>query len=145
VVAISQGFEGITNTLIPFRLLRWPAQAREGNCRWLHIWPASWSGIFVHPLVLEFTGRKSPKDGFEAKSSLYHGAACGLLYGKATPYQYTNATVRETSASREKITATVDDSIRAHECRIQVQTEAGKFAQRVARAIGSLLSPLTLD
>lgn len=38
--------------------------------------------ISVHPLVLEMTGKKNPQDSLEAKFSVYHGAAIGLIYGK---------------------------------------------------------------
>ena len=38
----------------------------------------------VHSLVLELTGKKEPKDGLEAKFSVYHGCAAGLMVGQAT-------------------------------------------------------------
>lgn len=69
--------------------------------------------IFVHPLVLELTGKKFPKDGLEAKFSVYHGAAGGLLFGEASPAQYTDDTVHETAELRKKIIVTVDKSVEA--------------------------------
>src|SRR5437763_4027223 len=35
----------------------------------------------VHSLVLELTGKKTPKDGLQGKFSVYHGCAAGLVYG----------------------------------------------------------------
>ena len=101
--------------------------------------------LFVHPLVLELTGKQLPKDGLEAKFSVYHGAACGLLFGKATPAQYTDPVVNETAKLREKIKATVDGQMKADECRIVVQTSQGKIEKHVEHAVGSLSMPMTLD
>jgi aconitate decarboxylase len=94
-------------------------------------------------LVLELTGKKYPKDGLEAKFSVYHGAACGLLYGRATPAEYTDEVVQETADLRSKITATVDKSIRADECKIVAETRSGKVKKHVEHAVGSLARPLS--
>ena len=99
--------------------------------------------MFVHPLVLELTGKKLPKDGLEAKFSVYHGAACGILYGKATPAQYTDEVVKKTEQLRAKITATVDEGIKADECRIVVQTADNEIQKHVEHAVGSLAHPLS--
>ena len=101
--------------------------------------------IFVHPLVLELTGKQFPKDGLEAKFSVYHGAACGFLFGKASPAQYTDSVAQDTGVLREKITATVEGSMRADECRIVVQATTGTVKKHVEHAIGSLSKPITLD
>lgn len=97
--------------------------------------------LFVHPLVLELTGKKSPRDGLEGKFSVYHGAACGLLYGKATPAEYTDEVVRKTSELRKKITATVKDGIRSDEAHIVVND--GEHELHVMHAVGSLEVPMT--
>ena len=99
--------------------------------------------MIVHPLVLELTGKQFPKYGLEAKFSVYHGAACGLQFGKATPAQYTDEVVKETAKLREKITAIVDESIRPDECRIVVTTSTGRVQKHVEHAVGSLSKPLT--
>lgn len=97
----------------------------------------------VHPLVLELTGRKNPKDGLEAKFSVYFGAACGLLFGKATPAEYTDEIVKETATLRDRITATVDDSLRPDECHISVQTASDIREKHVEHAVGSLANPMS--
>src|SRR6185295_13149201 len=42
----------------------------------------------VHPLVLELTGKKEPQDGLQAKFSVYHGFAAGLIFGRAGETEY---------------------------------------------------------
>jgi aconitate decarboxylase len=101
--------------------------------------------LSVHPLVLELTGKKFPKDGLEAKFSVYHGAACGFLFGKASPAEYTDEVVQRTATLREKITATVDGDIEPDECRIVVDSSSGRHEKHVKHAIGSLAKPLTLE
>lgn len=101
--------------------------------------------LSVHPLVLELTGKKFPKDGLEAKFSVYHGAACGLLFGKASPAEYTDEVVKSTAELRKKISASVDKSIRSDECRILVQSSKGRLEKHVEHAIGSLAKPLSIQ
>lgn len=88
--------------------------------------------IFVHPLVLELTGKKFPKDGLEAKFSVYHGAAGGLLFGEASPAQYTDDAVHETAELRKKIIVTVDKSVEADACLIIVHMSKGRVEKRAA-------------
>ena len=54
------------------------------------------------------TGKKTPRDGIEAKFSIYYGAACGLLFGKATPAEYEDEVVVQTAELRKKIEACTD-------------------------------------
>ena len=97
--------------------------------------------LYVHPLVLELTGKKTPRDGLEGKFSVYHGAACGLLYGKATPAEYTDKVVAQTAELRKKITATIEKSIRSDEARIVIND--GEHELHVEHAVGSLEVPMT--
>ncbi|KAJ5618972.1 hypothetical protein N7510_002956 [Penicillium lagena] len=101
----------------------------------------------VHPLVLELTGKKTPKDGLEAKFSVYHGATIGLLFGKGTPAQYEDAVVNDASvvALRSLIKATADTSLRADECRltVKVKGQSAPIVKHVDHAVGSLEVPMT--
>ncbi|KAL2002467.1 hypothetical protein VTN02DRAFT_6734 [Thermoascus thermophilus] len=103
--------------------------------------------VTVHPLVLELTGKTNPKDGLEAKFSVYHGGAVGLLFGKATPAQYEDGIVTspEITTLRDKIRATADEGIRADECHIVVEFEDGqdRIERHVDHAVGSLEAPMT--
>lgn len=97
----------------------------------------------VHPLVIELTGRKYPKDGLEAKFSVYFGAACGLLFGKATPSEYTDEFVKQTASLRDRTTAVVDPDVRPDECHITVQTAGGTREKHIEHAVGSLANPMS--
>lgn len=100
----------------------------------------------VHPLVIELTSKRKPKDGLEAKFSVFHGSAAGLLFGKAGPAEYTDAIVTspEVVALREKIDATADESLLADEVYLTVHLKDGTtFEKHVQHAVGSLEVPMT--
>jgi 2-methylcitrate dehydratase PrpD len=67
----------------------------------------------VHPLVLELTGKTSPQSGLEAKFSVYHCTAMGLIDGIAGPRQFSDEIVRDPRvvALRERISATASDDV----------------------------------
>ena len=100
----------------------------------------------VHSLVLELTGKKTPKDGLEAKFSVYHSAAAGLIFGEAGEHQYDDAIVNRPDmlALRAKIVATVDDSIDEASVDATVTCRDGrKVHVFVKHAIGSMENPMT--
>jgi aconitate decarboxylase len=102
--------------------------------------------VRVNPLVLELTGKKTPKDGLEAKFSVFHGGAVGLVYGKAAPAQYEDSVVasREVVSVRDKIDARADSSVKADECYITVTLKGEKTLEKhVEHAVGSLEVPMT--
>lgn len=99
----------------------------------------------VHPLVLELTGKKTPQDGLQGKFSVYHGGACGLLFGKATPAQYEDSVVRDSEliTIRDRIDAVADKSFAADEAFVVVKLKDGKLLEKhVVHAVGSLEVPL---
>ena len=99
----------------------------------------------VHPLVLELTGKRKPKDGLEGKFSVFHGAAIGLIYGKGTPSQYEDQVVRDADviAVRDKVDAKADDSLAADEAKIVLTMGNGKVLEKhVKHAVGSLEVPM---
>jgi len=100
----------------------------------------------VHSLVLELTGKKEPVDGLQAKFSVYHGCAAGLIFGRAGEPEYADEIVNRPDmvALRRKIVATVDDRI--DEAAVEVTavlTNGTSIALRVDHAIGSLERPMT--
>lgn len=101
----------------------------------------------VHPLVLELTGKKTPQDGLQAKFSVYHGGAIGLVLGKAGPAQYADEVVtsEEIVSVRDRISAVADKTLGADEAEIVVEFEDGHEAltKHVKHAIGSLEVPMT--
>jgi aconitate decarboxylase len=99
----------------------------------------------VHRLVLELTGKKRPKDGLEGKFSVYHGAAIGLVLGKATPAEYEDSIVcnQKIIEVRDKVQATVRDDIPPESCRARITMANGDYFQKdIQHAIGSVEKPL---
>ena len=100
----------------------------------------------VHPLVLELTGKKEPKDGLQGKFSVYHGCAVGLIYGHAGEEEFSDAVVTDPKvvALRNKVQATVDDAIREDAVHATAVLLDGRRVEvRVDHAIGSLQNPLS--
>lgn len=104
--------------------------------------------IIVHPLVLELTGKKEPRDELQAKFSVYHGAAVGLLFGLGTPSQYQDEVVRSQDVVdlRKKITAQANKEIKPDETKITIKMKDGHVLRlHVEHAVGSLEVPLTKE
>jgi 2-methylcitrate dehydratase PrpD len=101
--------------------------------------------LAVHPLVLELTGRKEPSDGLQAKFSVYHGVAAGLIFGRAGEAEFADAIVRrdDVVALRRKVVATVDPAIEEAAARLIAQLADGRREEvHVEHAIGSLERPM---
>jgi len=99
----------------------------------------------VHKLVLELTGKKEPKDGLEGKFSVYHGAAVGLVLGKASPAEYEDSVVQDPSVIRvrDKVQATVQD-IPPESCHVRIKMEGGQtFEKEIQHAVGSVQKPMS--
>jgi aconitate decarboxylase len=99
----------------------------------------------VHPLVVELTSKRYPRDGLEGKFSVFHGCAVGLLYGKAGPAQYEDnvVTAPEVTELRDKVEITASDSIRADEAHLHVRLRYDRVDKHVGHALGSLEVPMT--
>jgi 2-methylcitrate dehydratase PrpD len=100
----------------------------------------------VHSLVLELTGKKEPADGLQAKFSVYHGCAAGLVFGRAGEAEYADEVVNRPDlvALRRKVVATVDDRIDEASADVTaVLTDGRRVHVFVEHAIGSLRKPMT--
>jgi aconitate decarboxylase len=97
----------------------------------------------VHPLVVELTSKRYPRDGLEGKFSVFHGCAVGLLYGKASPAQDEVVTSDVVTKLRDRVEITAIDSIRADEARLHVRLRDERVERHVVHAIGSLEVPMT--
>ena len=100
----------------------------------------------VHSLVLELTGRKEPADGLQAKFSVYHGCAAGLIFGRAGEAEFADEIVHrpDVVALRRKVIATVDDGIREESADVTAHLSDGRRVHVfVEHAIGSLARPMT--
>ncbi len=102
--------------------------------------------IKVHSLVLELCGKKEPADGLQAKFSIYHGCAAGLMFGCAGEEEFSDAVVARADmvALRRKVFATVDDSIDEAAADITAVLQDGSRVHlRVEHAIGCVQNPMT--
>ena len=100
----------------------------------------------VHSLVLELTGKKEPVDGLQAKFSVYHGCAAGLMFGRAAEEEFADDVVNRADmvALRRKVVATVDDSIDEASADVVAVLHNGERVHVfVKHAIGSIENPMT--
>lgn len=100
----------------------------------------------VHPLVIELTSKRKPKDGLGGKFSVFHGGAVGLIYGKAGPAEYADEVVtsQEIVSVRDKVEATPDESVKADEAHLNLHlADNSKIEKHIEHAVGSLEVPMT--
>lgn len=100
----------------------------------------------VHPLVLELTGKKTPRDGLEGKFSVYHAAAAGIIFGQAGEAEFGDAIVTRADvvALRDRVQATVDEAIDEAAAEVTITCRDGrKLHTRVEHAVGSLERPMS--
>jgi 2-methylcitrate dehydratase PrpD len=100
----------------------------------------------VNRLALELTGNKSPRNGLEAKFSVFHSAAIALVAGAAGEPQYADAAVRDPAvvALREKITAEVVSHLAETQGTVRIELNDGRVLEtKVAHATGSPERPMT--
>jgi aconitate decarboxylase len=99
----------------------------------------------THPRILFLTDKPDPTTGLEGKFSIYHVAAVALLYGEATPTQFTDEVVRNTTVAklRKKVYVTSDEAIAEHEALVRVEfSDRTKLEYHVEHALGSFENPL---
>jgi 2-methylcitrate dehydratase PrpD len=100
----------------------------------------------VHPLVLELTGKKTPRTGLEGKFSVYHSCAVAILDGAAAEAQYSDARVADpvVIALRELVTAEVDPSLKEDAAHVRIRLKDGSVLERrVEHALGSRERPMS--
>lgn len=100
----------------------------------------------VHPLALELTGIKTPRNGLESKWSLYHSAAVAIIDNAAGEQQYTDERVHDPVVSklRERVTAEADTDLREDEAYVTVTLRAGRvLEQHIEHVIGSVGHPMS--
>jgi aconitate decarboxylase len=100
----------------------------------------------VNPEVLILTGKTDPQTGLEGKFSIYHATAVGLLYGEATPSQFTDGVIRNSTVveMRKKVKATEDEGVSRSEAYVTLIFNDGTTLENhVEHAKGSIQNPLT--
>lgn len=100
----------------------------------------------VHPLVIELTGKKTPQIGLEGKFSVYHSVAVAIIDGAAGDKQYSDRSVQNpvTMALRDRVSATIDASIKAEQVDMTIFLKDGrKLHKFITHAIGSTEVPMS--
>jgi len=102
--------------------------------------------VRVAPLVKDLCNQQNITKGLQGKFSVYHGAAVGLVRGKAGIQEYTDAAVNEPSIKRvrERTTAIGDTAVTEDQARIEVELTDGRVLTKFVEAsIGNLARPLS--
>jgi len=102
--------------------------------------------LYVHPLAVELTGRKTPRDGLEAKFSVFHCAAAGLIDGWVGLAQFTDERVLapDIVSLRDRIQATVDAEMHEDQVRAVAHLRSGGTRTVfIEHAIGSKDKPMS--
>jgi 2-methylcitrate dehydratase PrpD len=100
----------------------------------------------VAPLVMDLCNQQDITRGLQGKFSVYHGAAVGLVRGKAGLQEYTDEAVNDPGVKlvRERATAVGDPAIGEDQARIEVELADGVILSRfVERSLGNLGRPLS--
>ena len=100
----------------------------------------------VAPLVMDLCNKQQITEGLEGKFSVYHGAAIGLIRGKAGLQEYTTETVADPQIKRirESATAVADPSITEDQVHIEVElTDGATIEKFVEQSLGNIHRPMT--
>ncbi len=100
----------------------------------------------VHPLVLELTGKKTPRIGLEGKFSIYHSVAVAIVEGAAGERQYSDQAVLDPVVLklRERVVATVDPAVKPEQVDMTILLNDGRTLHKfIEHAIGSVEVPMT--
>ena len=100
----------------------------------------------VAPLVMDLCNQQNITVGLQGKFSVYHGAAIGLVRGKAGLQEYSDETVNDPQVKRvrELATAVGDPSITEDQARIEVELANGRTLEIfIEKSLGNLNRPMT--
>lgn len=99
-----------------------------------------------NPLVLKLAGNISPRNGLEAKLSVFHAAAVALLRGDGSPTAYTDEIVSDEDiiALGKRITVISEPTISISSAECSVLLKGGRvLSQSVEFAVGGYERPMT--
>jgi 2-methylcitrate dehydratase PrpD len=100
----------------------------------------------VAPLVKDLCNQQNITRGLQGKFSVYHGAAIGLVKGKAGLFEYSDEIVNDPQVRRvrEATTADGDPSVTEDQARIEVTLTDGRILSRfVEQSLGNIHKPMT--
>lgn len=98
----------------------------------------------VCPYVMSISGVRSPETGMQAKFSVYHTAAVGLLDGDGGVAQYADERVRDPAvlALRDKVRIVIDETLRKDQSRATVIIAGKTYRSVVEHALGTVDNPM---
>jgi len=103
--------------------------------------------LHVAPLVIDLCGKTDIHVGLEGKFSVVHGAAVGLVRGRAGLREYTDEAVNDPAvrAVRERATREADDpEVTEDGVRVELETTDGRVLhKRLEGSLGNLRRPLS--
>lgn len=100
----------------------------------------------VHSLVLELTGKKTPREGLEGKFSVYHAVAVALVEGAGGEKQFSDRAVSDPAvvALRSKVIPVVTPGIDTAQVDMTIVLKDGRTLHRyIQHAVGSLDAPMS--
>jgi 2-methylcitrate dehydratase PrpD len=100
----------------------------------------------VAPLVLDLCNQQNITLGLQGKFSVYHGAAVGLVRGRAGVDEYTDEAVNDPRVRRvrERATAVGDPSVTEDQAHVEVELADGStLGTFVEQSLGNLGRPLS--
>ena len=100
----------------------------------------------VHPLVLELTGKKTPREGLEGKFSIYHAVAVAIIEGAGGEKQFSDRAVSDPAvvALRSKVIPVVTPGIEPAQVDMTIVLKDGRTLNRfIQHAVGSLDVPMS--
>src|SRR5687768_11146866 len=102
--------------------------------------------LHVAPLVLDLCNQQNITTGLQGKFSVYHGAAVGLVRGRAGIQEYTDEAVNDAAIRRvrELTRAAGDSGITEDQAHVTVETVDGRQVEMFVReSLGNLRRPLS--
>ena len=100
----------------------------------------------VAPLVLDLCNQQNITRGLQGKFSVYHGAAVGLVRGRAGLQEYTDEAVNDPQIKRvrEHTTAIADPTITEDQARVEVELSDGRRVDTfIEQSIGNVHRPMS--
>src|SRR5215469_15936567 len=100
----------------------------------------------VNPLVLELTGKKTPREGLEGKFSIYHAVAVALVEGAGGEKQFSDRAVADPTivALRSKVNPVITPGVKPEQVDMTVVLKDGRQLHRyIEHAVGSVEVPMT--
>jgi 2-methylcitrate dehydratase PrpD len=100
----------------------------------------------VNPLVLELTGKKTPRQGLEGKFSIYHAVAVAIVEGAGGEKQFSDRAVTDPTvlSLRGKVIPVITPDIKPEQVEMTIVLKDGRtLNRRIEHAIGSVEVPMT--